>query len=53
MPSYWFFTTLTVIAVAAAGGRLKGTTIHWQQLVTSYGFIPWPRDDGAMVPIVG
>lgn len=53
VPSYWFFTTLTVIAVAVAGGRLKGTTIHWQQLVTSYGFIPWPRDDGAMVPIVG
>lgn len=53
VPSYWFFTTLTVIAVAAAGGRLKGTTIHWPQLVASYGFIPWPRDDGAMVPIVG
>lgn len=52
VPPYWFFTTLTVVLVLLAGGRLKGTTIDWAQALASYAFLPWPRADGAIVPIV-
>lgn len=52
VPPYWFFTTLTVIATVAMGGRLKGTTIDLTQIVTSYTFLPWPRADGRINPIL-
>jgi exopolysaccharide production protein ExoZ len=52
VPPYWFFTTVTVLAAWVAGGRLKGTTIDLVQLVTSYGFLPWPRGDGKLNPIL-
>jgi peptidoglycan/LPS O-acetylase OafA/YrhL len=53
VPPYWFFTTLTVAAVIAAGGRLGGTTVDLPQLLTSYSFLPWPRADGLINPILG
>ncbi len=52
IPPYWFFTTITVVAVLAAGGRLGGTTIDLPQLLTSYTFLPWPRADGQLKPIL-
>lgn len=52
VPPYWFFTTLTVAAVVAAGGRLAGTTVDLPQLLTSYSFVPWPRADGQINPIL-
>ena len=52
VPPYWFFTTITVVAVLAAGGRLGGTAIDFPQVLTSYTFLPWPRADGQLKPIV-
>ena len=52
VPAYWFFTTLTIIAVLILGGRVRGTTIDLFQIVTSYCFIPWPRADGNINPIL-
>lgn len=52
VPPYWFFTTVTVIAVVAAGGRLGGTTVDIPQLLTSSTFLPWPRLDGQLKPIM-
>jgi peptidoglycan/LPS O-acetylase OafA/YrhL len=52
VPPYWFFTTVTAIAVLAAGGRLGGTTVDVPQLLTSYSFLPWPRFDGQLKPIM-
>lgn len=51
-PPYWFFTTVTVLVVLALGGKVGGTTVDLPQLVTSYGFIPWPRADGKLNPIL-
>jgi peptidoglycan/LPS O-acetylase OafA/YrhL len=52
VPPYWFFTTLTIAAVLILGGRVGGTTVDFPQTVTSFGFIPWPRADGQLNPIV-
>ena len=52
IPPYWFFTTLTIAAVMIMGGRLGGTTVDPGQIVTSYSFLPWPRLDGLIHPIV-
>jgi exopolysaccharide production protein ExoZ len=52
VPPYWFFTSATVVAVLALGGRIGGTTVTLPQLITSYGFIPWPRADGKLNPIL-
>jgi len=52
VPSYWFFTTITIFVVLILGGRVGGTTIDSAQVITSYGFVPWPRADGQMNPIV-
>lgn len=51
-PPYWFFTTVTVLVVLALGGKVGGTTVDLPQLVTSYGFVPWPRADGKLNPIL-
>ena len=52
IPPYWFFTTLTVIAVSLLGGRFRGTSVDLGQLLTSYTFLPWPRLDGKLNPIL-
>jgi peptidoglycan/LPS O-acetylase OafA/YrhL len=52
VPPYWFFTTLTIALVLLLGGRIGGTTLDPGQIVTSYGFVPWPRADGQLKPIL-
>ena len=52
VPPYWFFTLLTIAVVVAAGGRIRNTTADGAQIATSLLFIPWPRIDGAFVPIL-
>lgn len=52
LPAYWFFTAIVVAAVIAAGGQLKGTTADGSQIATSLAFIPWPRGDGKLVPVL-
>jgi peptidoglycan/LPS O-acetylase OafA/YrhL len=52
VPPYWFFTLLTVAAVIVAGGRIKNVTADPALVISSLAFIPWPRVDGIMVPIL-
>lgn len=52
VPPYWFFTLVTAAAILLAGGRIKNTTAGPREVATSLAFIPWPRVDGAMVPIL-
>jgi peptidoglycan/LPS O-acetylase OafA/YrhL len=52
VPPYWFFTLLTVAAVLVAGGRIKNVTADPALVISSLAFIPWPRIDGIMVPIL-
>jgi peptidoglycan/LPS O-acetylase OafA/YrhL len=52
VPAYWFFTSLMVLATIFAASHIRHTTVDPAQLVTSYGFIPWPRADGKLNPIL-
>lgn len=51
-PPYWFFTLLTVAAVVVAGGRIKNVTADPWQVLSSLAFVPWPRVDGQLLPIL-
>ena len=52
VPPYWFFTLLTVAAVLIAGGRIKNVTADPAHVISSLAFIPWPRVDGILVPVL-
>ena len=52
VPAYWFFTTLLVIVVLHSPDLVKNTVVNVESVVTSYAFIPWPRPDGHMNPIL-
>ena len=52
VPPYWFFTLGTVVIVIVAGGRIQHTTADPLIVLTSLGFLPWPRADGQLVPIL-
>jgi peptidoglycan/LPS O-acetylase OafA/YrhL len=51
-PPYWFFTTLMVGAVLVFPSHVQHSSVTAPQLVTSYGFVPWPRADGLLNPIL-
>jgi peptidoglycan/LPS O-acetylase OafA/YrhL len=52
VPPYWFFTFIVIAAVAAQGGQIRNTTASWDLIATSLLFIPWPRSDGMLIPIM-
>jgi peptidoglycan/LPS O-acetylase OafA/YrhL len=53
VPPYWFFTTLMVAAALFVADHVKHTRLGWIQIVTSYGFVPWPRpSDGLINPLL-
>ncbi len=52
VPPYWFFTLVTIAAVVVAGGRIKNVTAFPSQVVSSLAFVPWPRVDGQLLPIL-
>jgi peptidoglycan/LPS O-acetylase OafA/YrhL len=52
IPPYWFFTLVAAAVVIGFGGRLRNTTATPVTLLTSLGFIPWPRVDGQIYPII-
>jgi peptidoglycan/LPS O-acetylase OafA/YrhL len=51
IPIYWLATTLYVVMAFALPNLDK--TFSLQTIVTSYLFIPYPRLDGTMQPVVG
>jgi len=52
VPSYWFFTGMMILTVLLFGGQVRHTTADPAQIITSLGFIPWPRHDGRLDPIL-
>jgi len=52
VPPYWFFTGLMVVATAVAGEFVRNTRFSPVGLVTSLLFIPWPRSDGMLNPLL-
>jgi peptidoglycan/LPS O-acetylase OafA/YrhL len=50
-PLYWLATATYLLVAAAVPAFAKGYTLDW--VLTSLFFIPYPRPDGVMQPIVG
>ena len=51
-PPYWLFTMLMVATVLLFGEHVKNTTLDPAVAVTSFLFIPWPRADGQLNPLL-
>jgi peptidoglycan/LPS O-acetylase OafA/YrhL len=51
-PPYWLFTTLMVAAVMLFGEHVRNTRLDPAVTATSYLFIPWPRADGQLNPLL-
>ena len=52
VPLYYFFTTLMVITFFIFPGGPKDTIFDLGQVFSSYGFFPYARYDGKVVPIL-
>lgn len=52
VPAYWFFTTLLVLVVLHSPELVRNTVVDPESVATSYAFIPWPRPDGKINPIL-
>ena len=52
VPPYWLFTTLMVATVLLFGEHVRNTDVNGTSLVTSYLFVPWPRADGELNPLL-
>ena len=52
VPAYWFFTALMIATVAFFGEHVRNTTIEPVRIATSVAFVPWPRHDGGLNPIL-
>jgi peptidoglycan/LPS O-acetylase OafA/YrhL len=51
-PPYWMFTTLMIAAVMLFGEHVRNTRLDPAVIATSYLFIPWPRPDGQLNPLL-
>ena len=52
VPPYWLFTTLMIATVMLFGEHVRNTSVNATSIPTSYFFIPWPRADGELNPIL-
>ncbi|MEL6960164.1 MAG: acyltransferase [Pseudomonadota bacterium] len=52
VPLYWLFTTLMVAALLVMPGGVKDTALDPGQILSSYSFIPYARDDGRIAPVL-
>ena len=52
VPPYWLFTTLMVATVLLFGEHVQNTTLSGASIATSYLFVPWPRPDGELNPLL-
>lgn len=51
-PLYYFFTTLMVITLIALPNGPKETVFDLGQIISSYGFFPFAREDGRIAPVI-
>ncbi len=52
VPPYWFFTGLMILTVLVFSEHVRNTTVGPLEVVTSFAFVPWPRHDGGLNPII-
>lgn len=52
VPPYWLFTTLMMATALLFGEHVRNSEATPAVLATSYAFIPWPRADGAINPLL-
>ena len=52
VPPYWLFTTLMIATVLLFGEHVRNTAVNGTSVVTSYLFVPWPRADGELNPLL-
>jgi peptidoglycan/LPS O-acetylase OafA/YrhL len=52
VPPYWMFTTLMVATVLFFGEHVRNTRPDPAVIATSYLFVPWPRADGQLNPLL-
>ena len=52
VPCYWFFTLLMVALLMVAPTVTRNTMLTAPVAITSFLFIPWPRADGLLRPLL-
>ena len=52
VPPYWLFTTLMVASVLLFSEHVRNTRLDASVVSASYFFIPWPRADGQLNPLL-
>ena len=52
VPPYWLFTTMMVAAVLLFGEHVRNTRLDPSVVASSYFFVPWPRADGQLNPLL-
>ena len=52
VPIYWLFTALMIATVILLPGQVRNSQADGASIVTSMLFVPWPRGDGQIVPIL-
>lgn len=52
VPPYWLFTTLMIATALLFGEHVRNTVVSGPSILTSYLFIPWPRPDGELNPLL-
>lgn len=52
VPLYYVFTTLMVAVLLLWPGATKDTALDPAQILSSYGFIPYAREDGRIAPVL-
>ena len=52
VPIYWLYTTAMLAALVMFNGRIAHNDVTLGQIVASYVFVPWPRADGDLRPIL-
>lgn len=52
VPLYWLFTLLIMLAMAGVAGTMNHTVFDAAHIAASFAFVPWPRFDGHVVPVL-
>ncbi|WP_169542595.1 acyltransferase family protein [Sphingomonas baiyangensis] len=52
VPLYWLFLFAMLGAITLFGGRMNNTNLDGAHIVSSFLFVPWPRIDGNVVPVL-
>lgn len=52
VPIYWLFTALMIATILLLPGQVRNSQADGASIITSVLFVPWPRGDGQIVPIL-